>query len=271
MEKAYSVFCYSDDNQLVVADLSKAVFVVRMLSSGFCLAVLAEHEQVLALNHYTFSHGLSVEDKIDTIENVREEIHLKCGKAVFQLYTNVNTQIPEEFYEENLNKAIAELLVSKSKDYVPMGEKIADEPLYNLSLWNAALLKKVKEKFPDYELQTTMGKLLTNVLCKNSGEESFVFVEDNNFTIIAKNGNGLLAANCFAFENEADFLYYALHFLRKIYPNAETVPLTVGGNITAQSSLFTALRKYSARVKLIENTSESMRSIANYHYYCDIV
>ena len=244
MEKVISVFCYAVDNERSDEILSSATFVIRMLQGGFCLAVLSKDGVVLSLKQYSFLPNLSVAEKIDAIEKTCEPFHAKCGKAVFQLYTNYNTQIPEEFYVENQNDAIADLLTGHSKECVPVAEKIADEPMYNLSLWNAVLFKKVKEKFPNYELKTTIGSLLVKILVRKPKEESIVFVEDNNFTILARNAKGLLACNSFAFETEADFLYYCLSFLRKLYPNAEAVPLTFCGNITEQSPLFTSIKKY---------------------------
>ena len=268
MEKAISVFCYSNDNEAFAEDLSGATFVIRMLSGEFCLAVLAKDGSVRSLNQYTFSPNLSIEEKITAMEDARKPFHLACGKAVFQLYTGINTQIPEEFYVENLNNTIADLLTTHPKEYVPVGEKIAGEPLYNLSLWNAVLLKKIKEKFPHYELKTTICSLLTKILRRKPQEETFVFVEDNNFTIIAKNTKGLLACNSFAFETEADFLYYCLYFMRKMYKNIETIPVTLCGNITAQSSLFVSIKKYVAKVELAVSEDNP---IANEHYYYDII
>jgi len=140
--------------------------------------------------------------------------------------------------------------------------------LYNLSLWNAVLLEKIKKKFPHYELKTTICALLAKIALRKPQKEAFVFVEDNNFTILARNAKGLLGCNCFAFESEADFLYYCLYFLRGWYQNAEMVPLRLCGNITAQSPLFASLKKYIAKVELM---GSEVDAIANPHYYYDII
>lgn len=267
MKKAVSVFGYASD-KLSAEDLLSAGLVIRMLSGGFCLAVLSKDEQVLSLHQYSFLPNLSIDDKISAIEDACEDFHLQCGKSVFQLYTNINTQIPDEFYVEKLNSAVADLLVNHAKDYVPVAEKIADEPLYNLSLWKADLFKKIKSSFPNYELKTVIGSLLAKPARRKPQDEAIVFVEDMNFTIIARNEKGLLGCNCFAFDTEADFLYYCLYFLRKFYQNPENVPLALGGNITAQSPLFTAVKKYVAQVELLKNPAVD---VADYHYYCDII
>ncbi|MCL2131054.1 MAG: DUF3822 family protein [Lentimicrobiaceae bacterium] len=269
MEQAISVFCYANTDRQSSEHWESAVCVVRLFSSGFCLAVCAEDRAVLSLERYAFVPNLSVEEKIAAIEKACGQQHRACSRAVFQLYTTCNTQIPEAFYVENLNKSIADLLTSRSKEYVPVAEKINGGDMYNLSLWNADLYKKVKETFPNYELKTTIGALLEKVSVREPQAESLVFVEDNNFTILARNAKGLLACNSFAFETEADFLYYCLCFLRKFYPNAELVPLVFCGNITEQSSLFTAVKKYVAKVELMEKSGFDL--FVNYHYYCDII
>jgi hypothetical protein len=267
MEKATSVFCYPNGNQFPAGDLSSATFLVRMLSNGFCLAVLSNEGKVLYLNQYAFPPNLSIGGKIETIENARPPFHSECGKAVFQLYTSINTQIPEAFYTENANDAIADLLINNSKKYVPVGEKIAEVSLYNLSLWDAVLFKKVKECFPNYELKTVLGALLVRTATRTLQEEAIVFVEDMNFTVVARNAKGLLACNSFDFETEADFLYYCLYFLRQLFLNAEIVPIRFCGNITTLSSLFTAVKKYATEAELLENGTQT---IENQHYYSDI-
>lgn len=268
MEKAVLVFCYPDENERSAVDFAAATLIVRMLSGGFCLAVAAKDGTVLDLHHYTFLPNLSFEQKIDIAADTVKNAHLQCAKTVFQLYTNINTQIPEEYYEEKLNSAIADLLVENSKNYVPIAEKIDNASLYNLSLWEAGLLKKVKQNFPQCELKTTMGSLLAKTANRKPQAEAFVFVEDNNFSILARSEKGLLGCNCFAFETEADFLYFCLYFLQGLYQNAETLTVKLCGNIAEQSPLYLALKKYFAKVELIENEDIP---IENYHYYYDIV
>ena len=272
MEKTVSVFSHSCCDGLSDEILSSTTFVIRMLSSGFCLAVRSKEGAVLSLNHYLFSGNPSIEEKITAIGETCGQVHLKCNKTVFQLYTNINTQIPEAFYVESLHPNIAELLTEKPKEYVPVGEKISGEPMYNFSLWNAVLMKKINEKFPHCELKTTTGALLEKFIGRKSQEEALVFIEDNHFTIMAKNAKGLLGCNDFAFESEADFLYYCLCFLQNLYSNhAETVPLILCGNITVESPLFASIKKYAVKAELMEKNKEVPDSIVNYHYYCDII
>jgi hypothetical protein len=270
MDKAVSVFSYSnsaDVSQWQTKDLS---LIVRMLSNGFCVCVLSGDKTVLYLEQYAFSGGLPLEEKFGEMENACKKMGIACGKSVFQYYTNSNTQIPEEYYVENLNNAIADLLAADAKEYVPVAEKIDGWKLYNLSLWNKELREKVNEKFPNFQLKTVLGALLEKTAARQPKEEAFVFVEDNHFTIIAANEKGLLAANSFAFENESDFLYYSLAFLRKFYQNTNAISVFLCGNIVKESPLFLSMNKYISDLKLMKCESEN-GSIENSHYYGDIV
>ena len=270
MNKSISIFSHSSTESISEDLLPSAIFIVRMLSNSFCLCVLAGDKTVLRLEQYAFSGGLSLSEKFDEMENACKKTGVVCGKNVFQYYTNINTQVPEDYYVEHLNITIADLLASNSKEYVPVAEKIDEWKLYNLSLWNKDLREKVSEKFPNFQLRTVLSALLEKIAARPPKTEAFVFVEDSNFTVIATNEKGLLAANSFAFESEADFLYYSLAFLRKFYQNTNSFSVFLCGNIAKESPLILSLKKYLPRVEFMKNEPENS-SITNNHYYYDIV
>jgi len=269
MSKAIPVFSYSFAG-LNQRQTENSSLVVRMLSDDFCVFVLSEDKTVLSLERYAFTVGQTLTEKFDDMETVCKKAGAACKKNVFQLYTHVNTQIPKEFYVEQLNISIADLLVPDSKEYVPAAEKIAKWKLYNLSLWNKDLREKIYEKFPDYQLKTVLGALLEKIADRPPKEEAFIFVENNNFTIIAANEKGLLAANCFAFETESDFLYYSLAFLHKFHQNIHLLPVFLCGNIAQESPLYLSMNKYLPHVELMKGEAVN-NSIENNHYYGDIV
>jgi len=270
MNKSTSIFSHSNPADLSQQSRDSLSLVVRMLSNGFCLCVLADDKTVLRLEQYAFSDGLSLAEKFDEMENACKKTGVVCGKNAFQYYTNINTQVPEDYYVEHLNITIADLLASNSKEYVPVAEKIDEWKLYNLSLWNKDLREKVNEKFPNFQLKTVLSALLEKIAARPPKEEAFVFVEDKHFAIIAKNAKGLLGSNGFAFESEADFLYYSLAFLRKFYQNTNSLSVFLCGNITKESPLFASMNKYLPRLELMK--SEAGNSlIENSHYYFDII
>lgn len=260
------VFSYTNDKADVNAiNNTKSI---RMSSEGFCIAITSSENRLEKLFHYSYASGLSWKEKLEVIVYFDKE-ESKCIRNIFRIYTEYNTQIPQEFYSPDDEPKIAALLTGNPKDYIPISEKIDSWKLYTISLWEKELGVGIKEKFPDFQLSTTMASLM-DCLSNQEQEAAFVFIENKNFTIVVGNKKNLLGANTFSFTSETDFLYYCLAFLRKIFPKTSDIPLVLCGNIVEQSPLFTAAKKYFSSVKLIAPTESNDLPIDNYSYYCDL-
>lgn len=259
------VFSYINDNTDVNVFDTK---LIRMSSEGFCMAITSLPNRLEKLFHYSFVSGLSWKEKLKIIADFDKK-ESKCNRNIFKTYTEYNTQIPEEFYSHDNEPKIAALLTDKPKDYVPISEKIEPWRLYTISLWNKEIVNDIKREFPNFQLSTTMVSLM-NTVSKQEQEAAFIFIENNNFTIVVGNKENLLGANTFSFTSETDFLYYCLAFLRKISPKTSEISLVLCGNIVEQSPLFTALKKYFSSIKLITPMKSNNFPIDNYSYYCDL-
>ena len=242
--------------------------VIRMQSKGFCIAVFSDKRKTERLFQYSFeANTLSVKDKLEAIATANQELDIDCKNNYFRLYTQYNTQIPSEFYQQESDKAILPLIVEHSEKYVPVAEKVEDWNIYNVSAWEKNLHRSIKKKFPDYELGTVLSSLLPIIAREKNGKDVLVFVDDNNFTIIATDRHKMLGMNTFDFVNEGDFFYYLYGFLRKMYIYPDTVSLKLGGNIAHKSLLYNVLAKYFSSVEMV---SSYPCPIDNYSYFCDL-
>ena len=261
------VFSYIRDNTDVSApDNTKSI---RMSTDGFCISVVSSQSQLEEFVHYTFAPNLSFKKKIESIVAVEKKQKVNYEHAVFKFYTHLNTQIPEEFYDREEEHKIIPLLTDKTEHYVSLAEKVESWNLYTISLWEAELVEEVQKAFPDFQLSTVMASLMKFV-SKQEKETVVVFVENNNFTIIAANKKGLLGANTFSFTNETDFLYYCLAFLRKIFPKVDSLSLTLCGNIMEGSPLYRAVGKYFSSVTFVSQEDKDNFPLENYSRYCDL-
>lgn len=265
-KNANLVFSYLNDKADINAiNNTKSI---RMSTEGFCIAITSPQNRLEKLFHYSFVSDLSWKEKSEIITTFDKE-ESKCSRNIFRIYTEYNTQIPEEFYSQNDEPKIAALLTDNPENYIPVVEKIESWRLCSISLWNKEIETSIKEKFPDFQLSTTMASLM-NSLSIQEQKNAFIFIENKNFTIVAGDKKNLLGANTFSFASETDFLYYCIAFLRKIFPKANDIPLLLCGNIIEQSPLFVALKKYFSSVKLITPEDENNFPIDNYSYYCDL-
>jgi hypothetical protein len=265
-KNANLVFSYANEHaDINGADKTK---VIRMSLGGFCIAVVSPQNRIDKLLHYACSSDLSWKERLKIIAAFEKE-EASCSKNIFRLYTEYNTQIPEEFYTTDDENAISALLTDRADNYIAISEKIEDWKLYNVSLCDKTRAKEIKEYLPAFQLSTTLSSLM-KIAAKQQQETGFVFIENNHFVILVGNKDHLLGVNTFPFASETDFLYYCLSFLRKISPKINDIPLVLCGNIAEQSPLFTAVEKYFPSVKLITAENESNFPTENYSYYCDL-
>ena len=266
-KNAELVFSYTrentDENALVNTKS------IRMSSDGFCISVISSQNQLDEFVQYVFAPNLSVKEKIKSVATVEKKQKYNCEDAVFKLYTRRNTQIPEEFYDKEDECKIISLLVDQAEQYVPLAEKIESWQLYTISLWETEIFLEIQKEFPKFQLSTTMASLM-GFVSKQEKETALVFVENNNFTVIAANKKGLLGANTFSFASETDFLYYCIAFLRKMFPKVDSLPLTLCGNIMEGSPLYNAIGKYFASVTFVIPENKDDFRIENYSQYCDL-
>jgi len=242
---------------------------IRMSSEGFCVAVVSSQNKLDELVHYEFAPNLSLKEKVQAIVEIEKNQKYICKERIFRFYTNLNTQIPEEFYTAKDEQSIIYLLTDKPEQYICTAEKIEAWKLYTVSLREKEFMKEIQMAFPDFELSSTMASLM-NFTAQQQQEIALIFVENNNFTVIAANEKGLLGANTFSFSTEADFLYYCLAFLRKMFVHSNSLSILLSGNIVEGSSLYNAIGKYFTSVRLVSPENTEDFPIENYARYCDL-
>jgi len=265
--KNNAILTFSYVNEESDLNISNRRKVIRMSLKGFSIAVISGNGKAEQLLQYSFvPNDLSVEDKLNTIKKVNQGLNISCTNNLFRLYTQYNVQVPEQFYEQENDAKILSLMIDNSEDYVPFSEKSETWNLYNISAWKKDLYFGIKKKFPDYELNTVLISLLPIVARQKNEKEAFVFVGDNNFTIMAVDRQKLLGINTFNFVNEGDFLYYLYGFIRKMYLYPDNVSLTLGGNIAVKSTLYDILNKYFSVVEMATVSD----AVDNYSYFCDL-
>ena len=242
---------------------------IRMSSDGFCVAVVSSEKKLDELVQYEFAPNLSMKEKIQAIVEVEKNQKYSCKEKIFRLYTHLNTQIPEEFYTTKDEQSVISLLTDKPEQYLCLAEKIEAWKLYTVSLWEKEFTEEIQKVFPDFQLSSTMASLM-NFTAFQQQETALIFVENNNFTVIAAREKGLLGTNTFSFSTEADFLYYCLAFLRKMFVQSNSQSILLCGNIVEGSSLYNAIGKYFSSVKLVSPENTEDFPIENYARYCDL-
>lgn len=268
METINPTFSYT--NHIENIDLNKCTKSIRLSSNNFCICVhQTDDNKLYLINQYDIPLTLSEKELMGYIAETNKQLQIDCKKNFFYFYTKINTQIPNEYYTKEGNEHILSLLTSNAENYTPVNEHIDLYDFQNLSAWETSTYNDIKNNFPDFKLKTTISNLFLILHHYNQSEKkALIFVDKKHFTILAADKNYFLGANGFHFVNEADFTYFTVNFIRKIFAQTNDIQIIICGNIEENSPVFQSLKKYFNQSHILQHTHSN--EIENYHYFCDM-
>lgn len=196
-----------------------------------------------------------------------EQLTLLCSQHAFLTQTdwqeirvavkNQNfTFIPEALFEEN---AAADFLKlhAETDEFHDRILTCHHQKIEAVSIFTADkyLLDWFKSTFTDKKVlflhQTS--PLLEGVLNKHDRDmqkKQYLYVEQNTLSILLARDGNLEFCNQFYYATPEDFIYYTLLVMQEQKLNPDQDPITVWGDLTHDSALFTMLRKYIRNVSL---------------------
>ncbi|MDR1793528.1 MAG: DUF3822 family protein [Bacteroidales bacterium] len=267
--KANLIFSYADNTPIDEAECANLS--VRWTSDGFCLLLSLANGKVILLHQYGFVDACTIEEQLLSVQSATKNLFVPYKEHLFVVYTQLNTQIPKSFYVPDDNVAISALLTEKHQDYKVIATAVEAMNLYNLSLIQNAVNQILTDKFSAYQIYPSITGLLTEMSRRKNGKEAFIFVDNSNFTLMAGESGNLLAANTFHYNTEDDFVYYLLSFMRQISDKFQSIPLSLAGNITADSSICRSVKKFFEKVDFLTVLDRKNAHIDNEYCFGDIL
>lgn len=127
--------------------------------------------------------------------------------------------------------------------------------LVNIFGVNSAVADFFKKRFPHRPIRLLhqTSALIEGMLHqteRGGQKKTCLFVERHYLTVIVVRDGGLEFCNIFHYNTPEDFIYFAIFVMQEQKLNPDQDPVTVWGDLTHDSELFTILRKYVRQVKL---------------------
>lgn len=164
------------------------------------------------------------------------------------------TLVPETLYDPD-----------HQTDYLRLHSKITPEQnvvlayrhsgieAVNIFALDTAIHDAVLQIFPDKQVQFVhqTSALIKSILLQASRTERriYAYVERNYVTVLVVGSSGLEFCNVFHYHSPEDFIYYVVFVMQEMKLNPEQETITVWGDITHDSSLFTTLQKYVRHIR----------------------
>lgn len=233
-------------------DIISCVKAIRLQENGFCIVVYQpETREVYVIEEHLFEEIYPSNGKMHLLSQVESQWKTETNTR-FICFNPVNTQIPESMYDEQNRKHYLQLMTGEAYDYVARAEWVKAFGLYTLTGWNKQLYHEIQVQYPACEMHSGMYVLL-HALARQEGEKKAIaFIENNCLHIATCCENQLLGCNSFRFENGNDFLYYLIGFLHTTQKGLEGIKLYMGGQVEADSLLYTSSQKYIKQLELLE-------------------
>lgn len=226
--------------RLAVADLKRNKFVV-----------LEDYELL------TVFSPVQVAEQLQLIATENQLFHTQSWNTVRVAVSNPHfTLVPETLYDEAHKEDYLRLhsQVDPQHDVVLTYHHSGLEAV-NIFSVDTALYDTLQEIFPERPVQVVhlTSALILSVLHqagRNAARQICAFVERNNVTILVVSQSGLEFCNTFHYLSPEDFIYYIIFVMQEQKLNPEQETITVWGDITHDSTLFSTLQKYIRTVKL---------------------
>ena len=249
-------------------------------SSGTCdLLIIVEKKVVqLALKERRSGRLLAVEIMPGNkqkdgwkqeLENITAHSRLlrnyEFSKVTAGISSNEYTLVPDALFRKGDENIYFRKNFPSGTDNNIHAEFIPSFHLYTVFSIDRELESELNHLFQDPKLWHFSQAILTGLSLQmktDIGHQMLLNIHDNSIDIVVTENKKLILMNTFSWQTNEDILYYTLFICEQLELNPEKIPLTVTGEIDADSALYTFLYKYIRTIVFPEKPS-SLLNIFN--------
>ncbi|WP_439882383.1 DUF3822 family protein [Pontibacter sp. MBLB2868] len=131
----------------------------------------------------------------------------------------------------------------------------------NIFSVDVVLWQALQDIFPEQpvhfvHLTSALIRSVLHQVGRNTERQLCAFVERNYVTVLVVSPSGLEFCNTFHYLSPEDFIYYIIFVMQEQKLNPDRDAITVWGDITHDSTLFSTLQKYIRNIKLGKKPSD---------------
>ncbi|MEJ8801904.1 DUF3822 family protein [Pontibacter sp. H249] len=164
------------------------------------------------------------------------------------------TLVPETLYDPEHQVDYLRLHAQVNHHEVIMAYRHNGLEAMNIFAIDAAIHEAILYTFPERQVQFVhqTSALTKSILMQadRTARKIYAFIERNYVTVLVAGPAGLEFCNIFHYLSPEDFIYYVVFVMQEMKLNPEQETITVWGDITHDSTLFSTLQKYIRNVKL---------------------
>ncbi|MEM9982421.1 MAG: DUF3822 family protein [Bacteroidota bacterium] len=260
LSRKYRLNHHIFDEGLNVNDIAHydLFFLIEKKNLRVCI-IDARNHQCIFLEDYKFSNVLGVEDLINNLNELHESHKLLPAGYWKRVRLGVRdeafTFIPSLLFDE-----------AHLPDYIKLvkGKKEPEDDLFfykqlstsatNVFTASKRIIDWFRSNYPTRQIEIVhqASAFLEGVMQENSSQEPSIHIctESRYLDILVIQGNQLLHANTFSYHSPQDYVYFLMFVMDELKLNPITCPVTLYGEISPDSSIYTLVLKYVKQVSL---------------------
>jgi hypothetical protein len=185
------------------------------------------------------------------------------------------TLIPEALYIESEKESYFNFLHEQVTGEVVLSDRLGHLGIYSVYSIPGTWRKDVDTVFPKVTLCHISSVLTGNIWMsvKNmTGQKVFLNLREEQFDLLAFEGNQLKYCNAFHFLTAEDIAYYVIFVFEQLNLNPEEVSLVLLGNVDKFSPVFELLFRYIRGIEFVRrnerfNYSYLFNDVPGHYYY----
>ena len=251
---------------------------IQVEPGGVCFCILDINS-----NHYIVfkKHNIektndfeSLTNKLEQILDADETLHTSFKSTSLIYLTQKSTFVPEFFFDEqNLRDYFEFNHVLEDLDEIHYN-KIEEIKASNVFALHTDVANLFYTKFKGLKYFHQATPFVKSIL-KDFVQSSSIHLNLNAgfFDIAVKQDDKLVLYNTFLYQNETDLLYYVLFIINQLKLDAQTIYMTLSGELSDRIAYQEALLKYVPNLMYLEPVSPSFCGIferINTHKYFNL-
>jgi hypothetical protein len=247
----------------------------------------AGYDLILEIGDKTFGYSIRDIEKnkyiaLGYFRNQRNDIlnaHAWMDKpfhSVHGIVANARvTLIPESLYLESEKTSYFNFLHEKEPGEVVLSDKLEHLGIYSVYSIPGNCINELNKKFTNISFCHISSHLIGNIwmTVKNkNGQMVFLNLREEQFDLLAFEGNKLKYSNVFTFQTAEDIAYYVIFVFEQLNLNPEEITLTLSGTIDRFSPVYDVLFRYIRNIDFVSrnegfNYSYFFKDIPGHFYF----
>ncbi|HYQ56667.1 MAG TPA: DUF3822 family protein [Draconibacterium sp.] len=242
------------DETFQTVNTGKRILSIQASLNGFSFSIVCPEQKKL-LFFKTITLKISNENLLARhfeALSAEETLFQNTFKKIFLVYHSQNfTLIPEQFYQNQINKVVTPLLFEQNEQANWINNKLSGIDGTLLFSIPEGFKQAIKKLLPSAQIIHPIYRIIEQSSILEASFTLFLLFDSDHFSLALFSQKELKLINNFSFKHPNDIVYFVLTVLRQYSISAKDITILYAGNTKAHPGIEELLQKYFPQLAAI--------------------